>query len=61
MKPIRRWQADEEEKKKTNSDILIGIERITAAHDTNQAAVIEKLKIKTMKLVKPANEHGLKK
>ena len=35
MKPIRKWQADEEEKKKMQSDILIGMNKIAELQNTN--------------------------
>ena len=54
MKPIRKWQADEEEKKKMQSDILIGMEKIAESQNTNIAAIIESMKTKKTKLVKPA-------
>ena len=54
MEPIRKWQADEEAKTKMQSDILVGMNKIAEAQNIDMAAMIEAMKGKTTKLVKPA-------
>ena len=57
MKPIRKWQVDQEEKAKMQSDILMGMKEIVDSNNANMAKVIESMKVKenrTAKLVKPA-------
>ena len=57
MKPIRKWQADEEEKTRMQSDILVGMNKLVDSQNANIATIIESLKVKEMKtakLVKPA-------
>ena len=57
MKLIRKWQADEEEKTKMKSDILVGMNKLVDSQNANIATIIESMKVKEMKtpkLVKPA-------
>ena len=57
MKPIRRWQVDDEEKKRMQSDILVGMNELVDAQNANIALIIGAMKVKenkTAKLVKPA-------
>ena len=58
MEPIRKWQADEEEKTKMQSDILVGMNKIVESQNTNMAVMIESMKTKTTKLVKQAKVPG---
>ena len=45
MKPIRKWQVDQEEKAKMQSDILMGMKEIVESNNANMAKVIESRKI----------------
>ena len=57
MKPIRKWQPDEEENTKMKSDILVGMNRLVDSQNANIATMQESMKVKetkTAKLVKPA-------
>ena len=57
MKMIRKWQSDQEEKKKMQSDISIGMNEIVDSQNANIVTIIEAIKVKenkTAKLVKPA-------
>jgi len=57
MKPIRKWQEDEEEKTKMQRDILGGINKLVQSQNANVATLIESIKVeetKSDKLVKPA-------
>ena len=44
MEPIRKWQADEDEKTRRDSDILEGMNKIEEAQNVSTAAMIETLK-----------------
>ena len=44
MKPIKKWQADQEEKAKMQSNIMLKIEKIAELHNTNMAKIIESIK-----------------
>ena len=44
MKPIRKWQSDQEEKDKMQSDIIIGMNKIVESQNANIAKVIESMK-----------------
>ena len=57
IKPIRKWQADEEEKTKMQSGIIMGMNKIVDSQNANIVTIIEAMKVKenkTAKLVKPA-------
>ena len=58
MGPIRKWKVDEEEKTKIQSDILVGMNKIAEVQNMNMAVMIEAMKGKTTKLVKPAKVLG---
>ena len=56
-KPIRKWQSDQEEKEKMQSDILMGMNKIVDSQNANIVTIIEAMKVKenmTAKLIKPA-------
>ena len=59
MKPIRKWQASEDEKAKRQIDILVGKNKITEAQNMSIAAMIEILKDKTTKSVILATEQSI--
>ena len=57
MKPIRKWQMEQEEKAKMQSDWLMGMREIVTLNNENMVKVIDSMKVKenrTAKLVKPA-------
>ena len=41
MKQIRKWQADEKEKTRMQSDILVGMNRLVDSQNANIATIIE--------------------
>ena len=43
MKPIRKWQADEEAKIKIQSDTLVGMNKIVESQDKDMAVMIESI------------------
>ena len=56
MKPIRRWQGDQEVKEKMQIDIILRMEKIAETQNTSMAKMLETLKerdFKTAKIVKP--------
>ena len=65
MKLIRKWEEDEEEKTKMQSDILVGMNKLVESQNANIATIIESMKVKetkTAKLVKPEKlQYGLRK
>lgn len=52
MKPIRKWQADEEEKTKMQCDILVGMNSLVESQNANIATIIESMKVKEIKKAK---------
>ena len=46
MKLIRKWQSDQEEKEKMQSDIIIGMKKIVVSQNANIATIIESFKVK---------------
>ena len=46
MKLIRKWQLDQEEKEKMQSDIIIGMKKIVVSQNANIATIIESFKVK---------------
>ena len=46
MKQIRKWQSDQEEKEKMQSDILVGMNKIVESQNANIAIIIETIKVK---------------
>ena len=54
MEPIRKWQADEDEKKRMNSDILVGMKQMSDAITKGNTDLVEVMKGRPIKLVKPA-------
>ena len=48
MKPIRKWQSDQEEKAKMQSDILMGMNKIVESQNANMAKVSKTYKSASM-------------
>ena len=54
MEPIRRWHEDEMEKRQNNSDLLIGMQKMTDAITKGNKEMCNVFKDRPNKLVKPA-------
>ena len=54
MEPIRKWHGDEMEKRQNNSDLLIGMQKMTDAITKGNKEMCNVFKDRPNKLVKPA-------
>ena len=54
MEPIRKWHEDEMEKRQNNSDLLIGMQKMTDAITKGNKEMCNVFKDRPNKLVKPA-------